>query len=287
MPELAEVETIRRSLAKKIIKLKVESVRVIRRDLRWAIPNSFEDNLTGSTIQNVRRRSKYLFIDTEKGTALIHLGMSGSLRFTEAKDPLKKHDHVEIKLSSKIDAKKATHTTLRYHDPRRFGSIDWSTNPEKHKRIINIGPEPLERFWNYKHLLEKAKSRRIPIKNLLLNGHIVAGVGNIYANEALFLARVSPLKPSFEITEEEAKSIVKFTKKILKKSIELGGTTLRDYINTDGSKGEFVKILKVYDREGEPCKVCETDISRVVTSGRSTFYCKNCQNVKLPDYFQE
>jgi formamidopyrimidine-DNA glycosylase len=271
MPELPEVETTRRGIAPFLEGHRITMVRVWNRRLRWPIPAGIEHILAGQTIDAVQRRGKYLLLQTGDGTILIHLGMSGSLRLTRVNAKQTKHDHFEIRLE--------TGDSLRFNDPRRFGSFLWTdSSPEDHPLLINLGPEPLESDFTGAHLHRTSAGRSIAIKPFLMNAAVVVGVGNIYASEALFRAGVHPRRSAGRISRARMDRLAIAIKAVLQESIDAGGTTLRDFLGGDGKPGYFRQRLRVYGRADEPCVSCSTPIRQIVLGQRSTFYCTNCQH---------
>lgn len=270
MPELPEVETTCRGIAPHIENNIIEKVVVRNRSLRWPIPPGLNNKLSGEKIISVTRRAKYLLLNTEKGSLILHLGMSGSLRIVPTNTPAEKHDHFELQFTNGI--------CCRLRDPRRFGAVLWSKeNVLEHKLLINLGPEPLEKNFNSALLFKKSRNRKTSIKQFIMDAKIVVGVGNIYASESLFLAGISPIKPAGNITQHETTALVKAIKKILKEAIKQGGTTLKDFTASDGKPGYFKQKLKVYDRKNEPCITCKQPIKQITLGQRSTFYCSQCQ----------
>ena len=270
MPELPEVETTRRGIEPYLLDHRITKLTIHQWQLRWAIPKQIK-HITNQTITAVDRRGKYILIKTENGTAIVHLGMSGSLRVcTDASETKRKHDHVEMHLSS--DA------LLRFHDPRRFGCLLWqSTGEPTHSLLAKLGPEPLLESFDTAHLIVATRNKKVAIKNLIMNSHIVVGVGNIYASEALFMAGVRPGRAAGRVTHNECERLVNAIKVILQRSIDQGGTTLRDFVNSDGEPGYFKQSLSVYGKEGEPCQRCGSVIKQKTLGQRSTFYCSECQ----------
>ena len=248
---------------------RVNDVVVRDRRLRWPVPEELEANLTGQTIRAIRRRAKYLFLDTDAGSAMLHLGMSGSLRIIESDEPAGKHDHVDVCRGSG--------KALRFRDPRRFGSWLWAQTPEEHPLIRDLGPEPLSEAFDDDYLWQASRGRRVAIKQLIMNANVVVGVGNIYASEALFLAGIHPKRRSDRIAASRMPLLVDAIKTVLQRAIEAGGTTLRDFHGGDGEPGYFKQELNVYARDEEPCPRCKRPLSAIVLGQRSTFYCKNCQ----------
>ncbi len=270
MPELPEVETTRRGLAPALLGQRIEQAVVRERRLRWPLPVDFAARLAGLTVRAVRRRAKYLLIETDGGTLVIHLGMSGSLRVVPADTPAKSHDHIDLVLGSG--------RCVRFNDPRRFGSFHFVTDdPALHPLLRHLGPEPLSEDFNPAALHARTRKRRVAIKQLLMNAAIVVGVGNIYASEALFHAGIAPGMAAGRLSLPEAERLVTAVKQVLASAIEVGGTTLRDYVNAEGSPGYFRQKLYVYERAGEPCRVCCTPIRRRVQGQRATYWCPTCQ----------
>ena len=271
MPELPEVETTRRGLEPVLRGRRIVAVRVTERRLRWRLPASFEAELAGRRIRTVGRRAKYLLIGTDDGTLIVHLGMSGNLRVLTGAAPRLPHDHVEIELDSG--------RCVRFNDPRRFGSMHFVRgNPEEHALLRRLAPEPLAAVFDAAYLWTGTRGRRVAIKQLIMNSSIVVGVGNIYASEALFRARVSPRRAAGRLTRAEVGRLVLAIKRVLAAAIKVGGTTLRDYVDTDGSPGYFRQKLFVYERAGSPCRVCRTPVRQAVQGQRSTYWCPSCQS---------
>lgn len=271
MPELPEVETTRRGITPYLQGKKIMKVVVREPRLRWEVSPELCTELPGQTVTAVERRGKYLLLRTRKGTVLIHLGMSGSLRLAVVGEPLKKHDHVDLILASG--------RCLRYHDPRRFGCILWLTgDPALHPLLAELGPEPLEQGFSAEYLLAMAEGRTTPIKTLIMDSHVVVGVGNIYANEALFAAGIDPARKAGTLTLDRCEVLVREIKTVLDRAITVGGTTLRDFVGGDGKPGYFSQTLQVYGREGQPCVSCMTPLKDSRLGGRSTIYCPRCQS---------
>ncbi|MCK4864114.1 MAG: bifunctional DNA-formamidopyrimidine glycosylase/DNA-(apurinic or apyrimidinic site) lyase [Gammaproteobacteria bacterium] len=270
MPELPEVETTCRGIAPHIENNTITKIIIRNRNLRWPIPNGLNTKLKNKKILSVTRRAKYLLVKTEVGTLIIHLGMSGSLRILPTTEAVEKYDHFEIQFKDSI--------CLRLRDPRRFGSVLWTKeDPLKHKLLINLGPEPLDKEFNADLLFEKSRKRKTTIKQFIMDAKIVVGVGNIYASEALFLSSIHPKRLAGKLTKAQSLSLTKAIKKILKQAIKQGGTTLKDFTSSDGKPGYFSQKLKVYNRSGEPCLTCEKPIKQITLGQRSTFYCSSCQ----------
>ena len=270
MPELPEVETACRGIAPHLIGQRVADVIVRHRQLRWPVPAALVKALPGQTIRAVERRAKYILIKTDAGTVLLHLGMSGSLRVLHCRTPPKKFDHVDIAL--------ANGRCLRLRDPRRFGCVLWTTgDPARHRLLKNLGPEPLGGEFSGDYLYAASRKRKIAVRDFLMNGSVLAGIGNIYANECLFLAAIRPQRAAGSITRARYQQLAEAIRKTLERAIRAGGTTLRDFQNADGLPGYFRRALRVYGRKGEPCSRCGTPIRALKLGQRSAFYCPQCQ----------
>ena len=270
MPELPEVETTKKGISSHVVGKRVNDIIIRERKLRWLIPLNLKKSLKNQYIKKLTRRAKYLLFHTDNGCLIIHLGMSGSLRLVKKDRPHVKHDHVDFIFESKY--------LLRFHDPRKFGSILWTNkNPNIHRLIAHLGPEPLEDEFNADYLYAKSKNRSVSIKAFIMNSYIVVGVGNIYANEALFLSGINPKCKVNRISRMRYKKLVASIKTILSKAIDMGGTTLRDFVNSDGVPGYFTNELKVYNYAGKPCPQCKNKIRVIKQNQRSTFYCTSCQ----------
>ncbi len=270
MPELPEVETTRRGIEPYLAGRRIERVILRRRDLRWPIPTAIRTTLPGQRIEHVERRAKYLLLDTEPGSALLHLGMSGSLRLVEAGAPAGKHDHYDLVLA---DAR-----ALRFTDPRRFGSLLWQPRGTLHPLLAGLGPEPLSTNFDGDYLWRTSRGRRAAVKAFLMDQAVVVGVGNIYASEALFAAGIHPARAAGRVSRERYARLALAVKAVLAQAIELGGTTLRDFIRPDGAPGYFEMALQVYGRTGQPCPRCRTPIRARVLGQRNTFFCPRCQH---------
>ena len=270
MPELPEVETTLRGISPHLLKQKIKHVVVRQKQLRWPVPNDLAANLKNRTVQQLYRRGKYLIMTFSNGHVLLHLGMSGSLRIANIDSEPNKHDHIDWILSNG--------KVLRFHDPRRFGSVLWTKEePLNHPLLISLGPEPLERDFNDQLLFTKSRKRKVAVKNFIMNSHIVVGVGNIYASEALFLASIRPSRAAGTISLKRYQKLVQAIKKILRASIKKGGTSLRDFVNEQGNPGYFRQKLNVYGKDGQPCKTCDNAIKKQIIGQRSSFYCSHCQ----------
>ncbi|MGA7801655.1 MAG: bifunctional DNA-formamidopyrimidine glycosylase/DNA-(apurinic or apyrimidinic site) lyase [Gammaproteobacteria bacterium] len=271
MPELPEVETTRRGIAPHVTGQTVLQVVVRQRRLRWPVPARLGRELPGQMIRQVDRRAKYLLLRTDAGTAIMHLGMSGSLRVVDATSAPGKHDHVDLVL--------ADGRALRLTDPRRFGALLWTRGlAEHHSLLTGLGPEPLDPQFTGDYLYTRARGRRIAVKPYLMDSRTVAGIGNIYANEALFLAGIHPSRPAGRVARERYRRLAASVRQVLEESIAQGGTTLRDFLNSDGKPGYFRQYLRVYGRDGAPCPACAGAIRELRQTQRSTFYCPACQH---------
>ncbi|MBK1886516.1 bifunctional DNA-formamidopyrimidine glycosylase/DNA-(apurinic or apyrimidinic site) lyase [Marinobacter sp. DY40_1A1] len=269
MPELPEVETTRRGIAPHCEGQTIEQVKVRNGSLRWPVPGDLAAQMNGQVIRTVERRAKYLFLNLDHGTAIVHLGMSGSLRIITDDAPAEKHDHIDLVLHSGV--------TLRFNDPRRFGCWLWADSAETHPLIASLGPEPLSAEFTGRMLFQLSRSRNTPVKSFIMDSHVVVGVGNIYANEALFHAGIHPKRKAGRISLDRYQRLAEAIREILSAAILMGGTTLRDFVNSDGKPGYFAQSLLVYGRAGEPCPNCETPLKEIRMNGRSTVYCTGCQ----------
>lgn len=269
MPELPEVETTRRGLLPHVAGRRIEHVLLRRPDLRWPIPREVEDLLPDRRIDGIRRRAKYLLLDTEAGSALLHLGMSGSLRVLAGDAPVRAHDHVDIALDSG--------RVLRFNDPRRFGCLLWQAPGEIHPLLAGLGPEPLSDDFDGDHLFARSRGRSAPVKTFLMDQAVVVGVGNIYAAEALFRAGISPLREAGKVSRDRYQALAGAVKAILAHAIARGGTTLRDFINPDGAPGYFEQELLAYGRGGEPCPRCGRPMKQAMIGQRASVWCGRCQ----------
>ena len=243
---------------------------VRERRLRWPIAANFEKAIRHQTVRRIDRRAKYILITLDTGTLIMHLGMSGSLRMLAAAVPPRTHDHWDIVLD--------TGQVLRFHDPRRFGSVIWTeSDPQAHPLLAKLAPEPLSAKFDAEYLYRATRKRSVAIKQLIMNSQLVVGVGNIYASEALFRARISPRRAARRITRAQAQALTRAIKEVLAEAIKIGGTTLRDYVSAEGTPGYFRQKLFVYERAKQPCRVCKTPIKQFVQGQRSTYWCANCQ----------
>jgi formamidopyrimidine-DNA glycosylase len=270
MPELPEVETTCRGIKPHIENRLITAVIIRQRQLRWPIPDQLERWVVGLTVQKITRRAKYLLLHTEKGTVIIHLGMSGNLRVLTDAQPLKKHDHVDFVFSDG--------TILRFNDPRRFGAVLWTAEPvPTHPLFKNLGPEPLSLEFDGHHLHSLAKNRSTPVKSFIMDSRNVVGVGNIYANEALFAAGIRPTRQAGKISLARYEKLAICIREVLNDAIDQGGTTLRDFVNETGKPGYFKQQLKVYGRGGQPCVACLRPLTEIRLSNRTTVFCAHCQ----------
>lgn len=268
MPELPEVETTKQGLSP-LLNTSVTALTVRQPRLRQVVPDNLDD-IIGQTCLGLSRRGKYIILATEKGCALIHLGMSGSLRLCLPTEDYRKHDHVILDFSNQL--------SLRFHDPRRFGVFLWSTSPIlEHPLLANLGVEPLTEDFDGLYLFKRSRTKSIAIKSFIMDSHVVVGVGNIYANEALFAAGIHPLHPAKHLDQSAYHRLAQHIKTILASAIERGGTTLRDFVNSQGEMGYFQQELSVYGKEGKPCIICQTPLQLIRINNRSTIYCSQCQ----------
>lgn len=270
MPELPEVEVSRLGISPHLLGNKIQRITVRQPKLRWPIPDAIQQAV-GLTIDNIRRRAKYLLIDTQAGSIILHLGMSGKLRVIDADTELQKHDHIEICVD--------TGTSLRLNDPRRFGACLWQARGEPELAILqSLGPEPLTDEFDGKRLYDLSRGRVLAVKQLIMDNRVVVGVGNIYANEALFLAGIDPRRAAGRISKARYLCLAELIKQVLSQAIVQGGTTLKDFTQADGNPGYFAQHLNVYGRAGEPCERCQGEILSVVIGQRNTFFCQSCQH---------
>ena len=269
MPELPEVETTKAGIQPHLVGKTVTDVVVRQTQLRWPTPKNLKKVLKNQKITSLERRAKYLLMATANGTAIMHLGMSGSFRMVTADLPPEKHDHYDVVIGKKA---------LRFNDPRRFGALLWTNgSAHKHPLLAKLGPEPLGPDFTGAYLYAKARGRKTTIKQFIMDGHVVVGVGNIYASESLYMAGIHPRRPAGRVGQARMNGLVESIQTTLRKAIVAGGTTLRDFSASDGSPGYFQQKLQVYDRAGQTCRVC-CDVIRQETIGqRSTFFCGHCQ----------
>lgn len=269
MPELPEVEITRRGIAPHIEGQVVSGVRVRQPRLRYPVPAELAQNLPGQILLAVRRRAKYLLLDFAQGTLLLHLGMSGSLRIVAADLAPDKHDHFDLVLGQ---------VALRLRDPRRFGAVLWLASPaENHPLLARLGLEPLSPEFDPQALQAICAGRNTPIKALIMDGHLLVGVGNIYASESLFRARIHPLTPAGKLSRARCERLARCIRDTLRDALAAGGSSLRDFVHSDGSSGYFQQHYYVYGREGEACRVCGGAVRRLVLAQRASFFCPRCQ----------
>lgn len=268
MPELPEVEVSRLGISPHLLDQTISEIVVRQRQLRWLIPEEIHQ-LHGQPITAIRRRAKYLLIETPKGVAIVHLGMSGSLRVLDDPPAPDKHDHVDLVLKNG--------KVMRYNDPRRFGAWLWCAPGESHELLEHCGPEPLTDAFSAQWMMERAQNKRVAIKTFIMNNANVVGVGNIYACESLFSAAIHPTTPACKISKAQWQQLVADIKQVLAQAIEQGGTTLKDFSQTDGKPGYFAQELQVYGRAKEACHVCGEPIQQMKIGQRNTFFCAHCQ----------
>jgi formamidopyrimidine-DNA glycosylase len=269
MPELPEVETTRRGLEPHLAGRRIAALAVRERRLRWPIDARLARRLRGLAIESLTRRGKYLLVHTGQGALLVHLGMSGSLRFLPEPAPPGVHDHYDLLLEGG--------GCVRYNDPRRFGSLHFAREPERHALLAGLGPEPLGDAFTADYLWSTSRGRRVAIKQHLMNGRVVAGLGNIYVNEALFRAGIHPLRAAGRIARARFDGLIDAVRGVLDDALTHGGTTLRDFVGGDGRPGYFQNTLAVYGRGGEPCKRCGKEIRRATVGQRAIYWCPRCQ----------
>jgi len=249
---------------------RITALAVYEPRLRWRIPRDLPRKVAGQRIVRVGRRAKYLLLGLESGTLLLHLGMSGNLRVVPAATPRLAHDHFDLVLDSGL--------AVRFNDPRRFGSLLYTSGePGAHPLLERLGPEPFSAAFNADYLYRITRGRRVAIKQVLMNSQLVVGVGNIYASEALFRARLRPGRAARSLTRADAARLVRSVRAVLRQAIKEGGTTLRDYLGADGEPGYFRQRLYVYERRGQPCRRCRSPVRAMTQGQRSTYYCPSCQ----------
>ena len=264
------METTRRGLAPHTRGRRIRALRLYERRLRWPVPARLPAELAGLRILRTGRRAKYLLLGLESGTLLVHLGMSGNLRVVPAAAPRLPHDHFDLVLDSGC--------ALRFNDPRRFGSLIYVRgDPHRHPLLAQLAPEPFARAFDAAYLWRITRGRRVAVKQLLMNSRLVVGVGNIYASEALFRARIRPRRQARSLSRAEVSRLVRAVRAVLRQAIRAGGTTLRDYLKADGSPGYFRQRLYVYERAGMPCRRCGAAVRAITQGQRSTYYCPVCQ----------
>ena len=280
MPELPEVETVRCGLEPVMAGFIIDHADIRRPDLRWPFPVDMAARLTGKTVLRLRRRSKYILVDLDSGeTLIIHLGMSGRMLIETDKPKPEKHDHVVLDMSGGA--------RIIFNDARRFGAMDLcdTDSAEKHKMLAGLGPEPLGNQFNSKYLFERFKNRKMPIKSALLDQRIIAGLGNIYVCEALWRGKIAPQTQAGHLSEQVVSELVPIIRTVLQDAIKAGGSSLKDYRQTNGELGYFQHSFAVYGRENAPCQRagCDGKIARFAQSGRSTFHCPTCQQQACQD----
>lgn len=268
MPELPEVETTKRGIEPWLLNQRIEHIIVRQPQLRWRVPDSLQQ-LIGQPITQLSRRAKYLLIHTPAGTALWHLGMSGSLRLVEAGTAAAKHDHIDWRLSNG--------QVLRYHDPRRFGALLFLAPDEPSALLSHLGPEPLDDAFNGDYLWQQSRNKRKAVKTFIMDNAVVVGVGNIYANESLFSAGIRPQAPAGKISKARYQLLAEHIKRILQLAIMQGGTTLKDFVGGDGKPGYFAQELQVYGKGGSPCPICASTLNEIRLGQRNSVYCPKCQ----------
>lgn len=273
MPELPEVETTMRGIEPHILGQIVAKLIVRNGNLRWPVPKHLPATLAGQTVTHLARRGKYIIIQCDTGSILLHLGMSGRVRILDNAKPAAKHDHVDFQFSNG--------KTLRFTDPRRFGALLWTDqNPAEHTLLRHLGPEPLTSAFNSEYLAARAKSRKLAVKSFIMDSKIVVGVGNIYAAEALFMAGIHPEYPAGKITRAKYDDLISAIKSILQSAIKKGGTTLKDFSQSDGKPGYFSIELQVYGKQNQPCPRCATKLELLKIGQRSTVFCPTCQKMQ-------
>ena len=270
MPELPEVETTRQGITPHILKQKIQSVIIRQPKLRWPIPEDLPLLLANTVLHEIKRRAKYLLFDFSSGYMLIHLGMSGSLRIVDANRNAEKHDHIDFVFQNK--------RTLRLTDPRRFGAVLWlGKSPYLHSLLSKLGPEPFSDHFNGSYLHNLSRTRKLTVKQFIMDQRVVTGIGNIYANESLYLSGIRPSLAAGKISCKRYQNLSEQIKIILKQAIEQGGTTLRDFVGSDGKPGYFSQQLNVYGRSGLACPKCLQALKEIKIGNRSTVFCQNCQ----------
>lgn len=272
MPELPEVETVKRGLAPWLEGAKITDISVSQRQLRYPLPDNFEKTLIGSRIHKIHRRAKYLVFDMIGRGFIVHLGMSGSMRRVSKSEPLRKHDHIVITTDK---------SRVVFHDPRRFGAMDlWDTNADAHKWLKDIGPEPLSNSFHGEYLSDVCAKRSQSIKQTILDQKLIAGIGNIYASEALWRAKIHPTRPAASLILNEADTLVNAIREVLQSAIISGGSTLKDHRTVDGELGYFQHQFDVYDQAGQNChrENCSGQVEKITQSSRATYFCAQCQH---------
>ncbi len=269
MPELPEVETTRLGLVPRIVGRRIREVVVREPRLRWPVPRDLASHLRGAVVLAIRRRGKYLLFDCGNGHLLVHLGMSGRLTLVPPDRPLRRHDHVDIAFEGG--------EVMRFNDPRRFGAMLWVRDPARHKLLDAMGVEPFDAAFSGELLHRLSRGRRVPVKQFVMDARIVTGIGNIYANEALHAARIHPARAAGRLSLARYGRLAAEIRDVLRRALAAGGSTLRDFVRSDGRPGYFQLEYAVYGRAGEPCPSCGNIVRSVRHGGRSTFYCPACQ----------
>jgi formamidopyrimidine-DNA glycosylase len=270
VPELPEVESTRRGIERALQGQRITTLRIYDRRLRWPIEASVPEALAGQQLISVGRRAKYLLLSLERGSLILHLGMSGSLRVLPIDTPRIKHDQFDLLLEAGL--------SLRFNDPRRFGSLHYTIeDPALHRLLSALAPEPFDAAFSAEYLWRITRARRAAIKQVVMNGRLVTGVGNIYASEALFRARINPRRSARRLSRKDCARLVRSVRTTLAGAIRAGGTTLRNYVGTEGNPGAFRQRLYVYERDGLSCRVCKTPIRQITQGQRSTYFCPHCQ----------
>ncbi len=267
MPELPEVETTRRGILPYSEGKVLHEIIIRDSRLRWPVSDELVAWRTAE-VKSLLRRGKYIIMGFDSGSILIHLGMSGSLRVVKHSEPIQKHDHIDFVFDQ---------TRLRFNDPRRFGSVLWAENWEDHPLIVHLGPEPLSEDFDTEYLFQASRNRSVAVKQFIMDSKVVVGVGNIYANEALYLSGIHPNRAAKRISKRRYAVLLDNIKQVLTSAIDQGGTTLRDFVGGDGKPGYFQQLLFVYGRQGKPCKGCGTELKELRLNGRSTVFCGVCQ----------
>lgn len=271
MPELPEVETTCKGISPYIVNNIITDVIVRQAQLRWPVPTNLAQTVSGLEINSVTRRGKYCLLNTSSGSVILHLGMSGNLRIVNSNAKPGKHDHVDFVFQN--------NAVLRFNDQRKFGAILWATNDvNAHPLLKDLGPEPLTTDFNGEQLFFCATKRKIPVKTFIMDGHIVVGVGNIYASESLFMAGIIPTRLTGSLSLSDCQTLATTIKQVLQHAIEQGGTTLKDFVNAEGKPGYFSQSLAVYGRAGLPCYQCQSLIQQVKIGQRASYFCPTCQN---------
>lgn len=272
MPELPEVETTRNGIMPYLLNQTINKIIIRENRFRLPVPEHLSRHCAKQKILAIKRRAKYLLLQLEQGHLLIHLGMSGHLRIVDATVPIQKHDHIDLILNNEL--------ILRFSDPRRFGIFTYlEEDPANHTLIKSLGPEPLTEAFNALYLAQKIQNRKKPIKAVIMDNHVVVGVGNIYATEGLFRAKIHPARPAHTLNKSELEALVYFINEVLQEAITQGGTTLKDFYGFDGKPGYFRLALQAYGRYQEPCFLCTTPLESLIIGGRSSVFCPECQKL--------